>query len=127
LNFGGCASGVGSLPGNGGCGVTPRFGIGSAAVGVVTRVGVGTFGVGVIDGVGRVRPIDADAGTDGCGEGCTWFGLRTMPSSATLRTGAMFLGGGAVACNSATLVLTGNATFITGSRKRGPGTIVAPS
>jgi len=127
LNFGGCASGAGSLPGNGGCAITPRFGIGSATIGGVTRVATGTLGAGAvaIDGVGKVRPIDADAGA--CGDGWAWFGRRTISSCATLRTSAMFFGGGAVGRSSARSDLTGSATFITGSRKRGPGTIVAPS
>jgi tRNA U34 5-carboxymethylaminomethyl modifying enzyme MnmG/GidA len=42
--------------------------------------------------------------------------------------GLIVLGGGAIGCKSATAaVRVGSATFITGSRKRGPGTIVAPS
>ena len=127
LNLGGGAIIRGSLPGSGGCGATPRFGIGSATIGGITRVGFGAAraGFGTIDG----PALPATAGAGCCdGDGCTWFGRRTMPSSATRRIGLMFLGGGATGCSSATAFdLTGNATFITGSRKRGPGTIVAPS
>ena len=128
--FGGWATGAGSLPGSAGCAFTPRLGIGSATSGGVTRVGDGAVraGEGTIDGAGAGRSTDAGGGAEACGDGCTCLGRRTMTlSSAILRTGAMFLGGGATVCNSAMLVLTGNATFITGSRKRGPGTIVAPS
>ncbi len=73
LNFGGCASGAGSLPGSGGCGATPRLGMGSATIDGITRVGTGTLGVGAgtIDGVGTAVPPTAGAAAAACGDGCT--------------------------------------------------------
>jgi len=110
---GGWLSGVGSLPGNGGCGATPRRGIGSVAIGGVTRVG----------------------GAAGCGCGgrtaCD-FGVPGRPSWSENRgvgergAGATFSGGGAIGFISCGFGGVGSATRWIGSRKRGPGTTVVP-
>ena len=67
-SFGGCASGLGSLPGKGGCEATPRFGIGSATIGGITRVGrgAGRTASPAAEGAG-----DAFAERSADGEGCT--------------------------------------------------------
>ena len=118
---GGWPSGAGSLPGNGGCGVTPRPGIGSTAIGGITRVG-GDPGEG----------WPGDCAGDCGGRAICDFGEPGRPSlSENLGVGergagATFSGGGAVGFSSCGFGGTGKATRWIGSRKRGPGTMVVP-